>query len=239
MKKVSILLLTIDRFNLTREYIGNALANAGYPFELCISDNGSVQPEIFEWCEQQNPKVYFKNGYNYGTAQSLNRMMDANPSDYWVFIGNDIQLPPNWLRTFVQYAEKTEDKAGVMGIDWRGLQYETGKVNDTDVWLTTNTFGTMFITKTLRDKLGDFCEEYSVYGLWDSDYSLRATAAGMQNYYLPNLRSHHFGNDVGENSEYRRMKDNSLEKAKPIFDANRLEYNKGNYYKKYKRDGLA
>lgn len=235
MKKVSILLLTIDRFHKTREYVGNALANAGYPFELCISDNGSVESEIFEWCEQQNPKVYFKNGYNYGTAQSLNRMMDANPSDYWVFIGNDIQLPPNWLKTFVQYAEQTEDKAGVIGIDWRQLKYDTINLNGLDVWETTNVFGTMFITKTLREKVGDFCEDYFIYGLWDSDYSLRATAAGFQNFYLPNLRSHHFGNDVGENSEYRRMKDNSLEKAKPIFDANRLEYNKGNYYKKYKR----
>ena len=238
MKKVSILLLTIDRYTLTREYVGQALAQAGYPFELCISDNGSKEPEIFEWCEKQNPKVYFKNGYNYGTAQSLNRMIKANPSDYYVFIGNDIRLPDNWLRTFVQFAEQLEDKAGVMGIDWRGLDYQTVYLEGKDgqmlpTWATTNTFGTMFVTQTLRDKIGDFCEEYGPYGLWDSDYSIRATAAGFQNFYLPNLRSHHFGNDVGQNSEYRKMKDESLAKAQPIFNANWEEYKKGNYYKKY------
>lgn len=238
MKKVSILLLTIDRFNHTREYVGKALEQAGYPFELCISDNGSKEPEIFEWCEQQSPKVYFKNGFNYGTAQSLNRMIKANPSDYYVFIGNDIRLPENWLKTFVQYAEQLEDKAGVIGIDWRHLDYPTKELLTQDgtvklVWETTNVFGTMFITNTLRNKLGDFCEDYGVYGLWDSDYSIRATAAGMQNFYLPNLRSHHFGNDVGENTEYRRMKDASLEKARPIFDLNHTQYKEGNYFKKY------
>lgn len=233
--KVSVLLLTINRWGLTSNYVGSALANAGIDFDLCISDNGSTEPEIFDWCEKQNPKIYFKNGYNYGTAQSLNRMMDANPSDYWVFIGNDIRLEPNWLRTFVQYAEKTKDKAGVIGMDWRGLNYDTVKINDTDVWGTSNVFGTMFITKELREKIGDFCEEYGVYGLWDSDYSIRAASAGLQNFYIPNVRSHHFGNDVGENSAYRKMKDESLKNAQPIFNANWEKYKQGQYYKKYER----
>lgn len=233
MKKVSILLLTIDRFHLTSEYVGKALNEAGYPFELCISDNGSTQPEIFEWCESKSPKVYFKNGFNYGTAQSLNRMIKANPSDYYVFIGNDIRLPDNWLRSFVEYAEKTEQSAGVIGIDWRGLKYDTKQLSGVDVWETTNVFGTMFITQNLRNKVGDFCEEYGTYGLWDSDYSIRATAAGLQNFYLPNLSSHHFGGDVGQNSEYRKMKDDSLLAAQPIFNKNHVQYKEGNFYKKY------
>lgn len=231
MKKVSILLLTIDRFTLTRKYIGDAFANAGYPFELCISDNGSTQPEIFEWCEQQNPKVYFKNGYNYGTAQSLNRMIEANPSDYYVFIGNDIELPKNWLKKMVHHAENIPEH-GVIGIDWRGKAsvYPRKTFNGIEVMSTTNVFGDMFISQSLRDKIGKFCEDYGVYGLWDSDYSLRATAAGRENFYLLNETSHHFGNDVGEKSDYRKMKDESLSKARPIFDANYAKYLTGDYF---------
>jgi GT2 family glycosyltransferase len=231
--QVSILLLTINRFNETREYVGDALANAGHPFDLCISDNGSTEANIFEWCEQQNPKVYFKNNYNYGTAQSLNRMIKANPSDYYVFIGNDIKLPNNWLHSLINMAESTKGKHGVIGIDWRNLQYPEIDINGVRVWETTNTFGTMCVSQELRDTIGDFCEEYGVYGLWDSDYSIRATASGRQNFYLPNLRSHHFGNDVGNNTEYRRMKDESLQKARPIFDVNHELYKQGKYYKKY------
>jgi len=40
----------------------------------------------------------------------------------------------------------------------------------------------------------------------------------------------HFGNDVGEQTAYRKMKDESLAKAKPFFDANRLKYDKGEYF---------
>lgn len=233
-KKVTILLLCIDRFHLTRKYIGDAMNNAGYPFELAISDNGSTQSEIFEWCEQQKPKVYFKNGYNYGTAQSLNRMIAANPSDYYAFLGNDIELPKDWLKKFVEYAEAIQDH-GVIGIDWRGLTYPVKEMLTTDgsikiVSETTNVFGDMFISQKLRDKIGKFCEDYGTYGLWDSDYSIRASKAGLTNFYLPNMRSTHFGDDVGTNTEYRKMKDASLSKAKPIFDANRLKYEQGEYY---------
>lgn len=230
-KKVSILLLTIDRYNMTRMYVGNALRDAGYPFELCISDNGSVDPKIFEWCEQQNPKVYYKNGYNYGTAQSLNRMIEANPSDYYVFIGNDIELPKNWLKKMVEHAEAISEH-GVIGIDWRGkeAEYPRKTLNGITVMSTTNVFGDMFISQSLRDKIGVFCEDYSKYGLWDSDYSIRATAAGRENFYLLNETSHHFGNDVGEDSEYRKMKDSELSKARPQFDINVAKYKLGDYF---------
>lgn len=231
-KKVSILLLCIDRYNLTKTYIEDAMRKANYPFELCISDNGSTDPKIFEWCDKQNPKVYFKNGYNYGTAQSLNRMIEANPSDYYAFLGNDIELPNNWLKYMVEAAENTKGLHGVIGVDWRGLshQYEKIELNGHPVDGSTNVFGDMFISQELRDKIGVFCEDYGVYGLWDSDYSLRATSAGRKNFYLRGVRSTHFGDDVGNNSEYRKMKDLSLSKAKPFFDANRIKYNVGDYF---------
>lgn len=227
--KVSILLLTIDRYNLTRKYVGDALKNAGIEYDLCISDNGSTDPAIFDWCALQSPKVYFKNGYNYGTAQSLNRMIEANPSDYYVFIGNDIELPNNWLKTMVEHAEAIPEH-GVIGIDWRHIPYETKVMNGKEVWETTNTFGTMFVSQSLRNKIGKFCEDYFQYSLWDSDYSIRASAAGRTNFYIKGIHSHHFGNDVGENSEYRKAKDKCMELARPIFDANHIKYKQGDYY---------
>lgn len=231
--KVSILLLTIDRYHLTREYVGHALKNTGYPYELCISDNGSTDPEIFKWCEEQHPAIYNKHGYNFGTAQSLNKMIEQNPSDAYVFIGNDIKLPEHWLRKLVEHAENIKEH-GVIGIDWRGKTYPerffdtiNGKMK---VWETSNTFGTMFVTQQVRNKIGKFCEDYGAYGLWDSDYSIRANQAGLVNFYIPNERSTHFGDDVGKNTEYRKMKDESLRKAKPIFDANHARYKQGDYF---------
>lgn len=226
MKKVSILLLTIDRYHLTREYVGNALKYAGYPFELCHTDNGSKkEPEVIDLVNEWNPKVQILNDYNAGTTQSLNKMIELNPSDYYVFIGNDIELPHNWLKILVQHGELIPN-SGVVGIDWRGVNKDIKILNGIEVIHTENTFGTMFISQKLRDNLGKFCEEYGTYGLWDSDYSIRAKLAGFENYYIKGIKSIHHGSDVGENTEYRKMKDESLTKSKPIFDKNVELYHK-------------
>lgn len=229
--KVSILLLTIDRSKLTKHYVGQALERANYPYELCITDNGSTESEIFEWCQAQNPKIYIKNGYNGGTAQSLNKMIELNPSDYYAFIGNDIQLPQDWLKKFVEHAEAIP-QSGVIGIDWRGKakEYDLQTINGKQILVSENAFGTTFISKKVREKVGKFCEDYGVYGLWDSDYHFRCRQAGFINYYLNGLTSHHFGDDVGQDSPYRRMKNESLSKAKPIFDENWKKYQKGDYF---------
>lgn len=229
--KVSVLLLTIDRYHLTKEYVGKALKQAGIPFDLCITDNGSTQPEIFQWCEAQNPTLYIKNGENKGTAQSLNKMIDMNPSDYYVFIGNDIELPNNWLKMLVEHGEAIPE-TGVAGIDWRGMAhlYHRTQINGKTVLVNENAFGTTFISHKTREKVGKFCEDYGVYGLWDSDYHFRCRCAGLTNYYLDGVTSHHFGDDVGENSPYRRMKNESLQRAKPIFDENWKKYEKGDFY---------
>ena len=88
----------------------------------------------------------------------------------------------------------------------------------------------MFISQSLRNKIGKFCEDYGVYGLWDSDYSIRAKQAGRHNFYLKDLHTHHFGADDGEKSEYRKMKDRSLELASPIFKSNNEKYKNGQFY---------
>lgn len=229
MKKISILLLTIDRYELTKEHVGNALRDAGYPYELCVTDNGSKDPKIFEWAEAQNPKLYIKNGENKGTAPSLNKMIELNPSDAWVFIGNDIELPKNWLKKLVETSEKIPNN-GVVGINWRPLEFEKVIINDTPILLSGRTFGTMFITKATRDKVGRFCEDYGVYGLWDSDYSIRCEQAGLLNYYLHGERSEHRCNDVEENTPYRKMKNESISRAKPIFNENVKRYKETNQY---------
>ena len=230
--KVNILLLTIDRYHLTADFVGEALSNAGYPFELCCTDNGSKDMQVIELVKSWNPKLHILNSYNKGTAQSLNEMIRQAPADAYVFIGNDIRMPKDWLKKLVEAAQAVED-SGVIGIDWRGLTYDKEVVNGVTIQNTTNVFGTMFVTQKTRNKVGEFCEDYGVYGLWDSDYSIRCRIAGLRNFYIDKLKTEHMGSDVGENTEYRKMKDKSLQAAQPIFNANHEEYKKGNYIKKY------
>ena len=68
------------------------------------------------------------------------------------------------------------------------------------------------------------CEDYGVYGLWDGEYSLRAELAGLTNVYVYGMKSIHEGHDTEEQSEYRKMKTESLEAAKEKFSQNIKKY---------------
>lgn len=230
--KVNVLLLTIDRFHLTQDFVGKALENAGYPFDLCCTDNGSEDKRVIELVESWKPKLHILNEQNKGTTQSLNNMIRKAPADAYVFIGNDIRMPNGWLRELVGAAKTIPDN-GVIGIDWRQIQYEKEVVNGLTIQKSTNIFGTMFHTQRTRDIVGEFCEEYGPYGLWDSDYALRCHYAGLRNFYLNDLKTEHMGGDVGQDTPYRKMKDASLQAARPTFDKNLNEYKNGNYYKSY------
>lgn len=230
MPKISVLLLTINRYNFAKEYISAAFKDAGIEFDLCITDNGSTESNILEWNKEQNAKVYIENGYNAGTAQALNKMIELNPSDYYVFIGNDIRMPDQWLKKLVAYYEDIP-QSGVTGIDWRNLgdKYDKRVYNGRLVWESTNVFGTTFISHKTRELVGKFCEDYGPYGMWDSDYHYRCRKAGLINYYLPDLYSHHFGNDVGEDTPYRKMKEKSMQENSHKLRENMARYDQGEW----------
>lgn len=226
--KVSILLLTIDRYDETRYWVKKALDNAGYPYDLCCADNGSQDKRVIDLVASWNPKVHLLQGFNKGTTQSLNELILLNDSDAYVFIGNDIEMPNDWLKTLVEYA-KSIPESGVIGINWRPVEYEKEKIGKLIIQKTDRVFGTMFITKKVRNLVGKFCEDYGTYGLWDSDYSIRCEYAGLKNYYINELKSEHRCNDFESESDYRKMKNASISKAQPIFIANVEKYKQGQW----------
>lgn len=226
--KVSVLLLTIDRYDETRYWVKKALDNAGYPFDLLCADNGSEDKRVIDLVSSWNPKVHLIQGFNKGTTQSLNELIAHHDSDAYVFIGNDIEMPNDWLKTLVEYA-KAIPESGVIGVNWRPIEYDKEVINGKTILKTDRVFGTMFVTKKTRNLVGKFCEDYGVYGLWDSDYSIRCEFAGLKNYYVDKLNSEHRCNDVESESKYRKMKDESLLKAKPIFMANVEKYKQGKW----------
>jgi len=66
------------------------------------------------------------------------------------------------------------------------------------------------LTKQGFDAVGYFNTDHDPYGMQDSDYSYRLHKAGFLNYYIHGMNSTHVGADVGNGSEYRKMKDESL-----------------------------
>lgn len=214
--KVAILLLTQNRHDLTQRVINHNFYNSGYDADCFLIDNGSDTLRLFDYP--------FKD-YNYskekrGIAAGVNAGLRMTENyDAVCLLANDILLPENWLAKFVLYAQRIEN-TGIIGIH---CVEELPPLVD-GVHKIHTPFGDNFITRELIDAVGGYNTEYDPYGMQDSDYATRALIAGFTNYYLPDMRSEHIGHDVGNGTEYRRMKDESFAKAKEIWDKNQDKY---------------
>lgn len=230
--KVSILLNCIDRYDITKRCVGRSLELAEYEdWELLVCDNGSDDQRVIEYIESLEPVYFRKNETNEGNYQMLNQMLLRASGDAFCIIDNDIMLPKGWLRELVE-RNKAIPESGVSGVYTLGDTGELTKINGYKVRVRKGAvFGTKFFNRDALDEVGYFCEEYGVYGLGDSDFGLRMEAAGRINYYLPKLQASHQGWDIDEDSDYRRMKDKSIEQHGDIFKANMKKLKQtGKYY---------
>ena len=72
---ISILLLTIDRYELTKQCVGDALKKAGVEYELLVCDNGSKDKRTIEYIESLNPSYFRKNDENLGIGIMYNHLI--------------------------------------------------------------------------------------------------------------------------------------------------------------------
>jgi hypothetical protein len=80
------------------------------------------------------------------------------------------------------------------------------------------------------EKIGKFNEVYDPYGMQDSDYSFRLKQTGHLNYYLGGLTAEHIGHDVGQDTPYRKMKDEGLSKCDKLWAQETAKYQATNNY---------
>lgn len=233
--KVSILLLTIDRYETTKRCLDMALENAHFPYELLVTDNGSQDQRVIDYVKTKEPALHIVNGENKGIAPSHNQMLWHATGDYFVLIGNDIELPPGWLSKLVITYEKTNNfgyKPGLAGIHCVETLHRPHRMIDgTIIHPGHNVFGTMFFSRKVLDGIGYFNEIYHPYGMDDSDYAYRLIQTGHTNFYLHGMSSTHVENDVGQQTDYRKMKDQSLQKNLEKFNQAIKQYDEsGDYY---------
>jgi glycosyltransferase involved in cell wall biosynthesis len=227
---VSILLLTLDRLEHTKKYVPQALETAGTPYELLVCDNGSSDPGVNEFIKTLNPKLHIRNHENKGVYTGLNSLLQWATGDYFVKIDNDIELPNNWLKLFTDTYKRIPN-AGMAGIHTVELLPDPQVVNGVTIHPSGKTYGTMFWSKKVFDKVGFFNEKFNPYGLGDSEYMVRIEKSGFMNFYLHNVSAVHRGFDGGSPTPYRKMKSASCSKNIPIYDAAFREYDRlNNYY---------
>jgi GT2 family glycosyltransferase len=98
---VTVVLLSLDRLQLTRRCIESMYSHADYPFALFIHDDGS-QPETVEYLRalravHSNVEL-FESPVRLGCAAARNRAFARVDTDYVFSLDNDIVCQPGWLR---------------------------------------------------------------------------------------------------------------------------------------------
>jgi len=206
---IAVILLTLNRENLTKQVVDQNFYNSGYNADCYLIDNGSdhVPYNLYNWegCNASFGKR--------GIAAAVNKGLKMTKTyDGVCLMANDILMPDNWLSNWVTFAKKIPN-TGIIGLH---CVEELPPLID-GIHKTHTPFGNNFITRKLINSIGGYNEEYDPYGMQDRDYAERAILAGFTNYYIQG-KSEHIGHDVGNNSEYRKMKDNSLAKAQKVWE---------------------
>lgn len=227
--KVACILLMLDRPELTNRIIAQNLFNAGEGADVFLIDNGST-PQNFEAVEGDGyPFTKVKRfEQNVGIASGLNAGIEmAEGYDAIVTLANDILMPPLWLEKMIEYAGKIE-KSGMIGIH---CVQPLPPLTDLGVHEIFTPFGNVMITGPALEAAGKFNTDYDPYGMQDADYAYRLNKLGFVSYYLPDMKSEHIGHDMGQETEYRKMKDAGLAKATDVWNAAKEKYDSSGIYK--------
>lgn len=183
--KVTCILLDYLRHDYTKQVIDNIHKTAEYPFELVIVDR-------------------------YGISAAINEgIIKAKGSDAVVTLANDILMPQSWLRQMVEHAQAIPE-TGTVGIHTVQEAPNHTNLNGKQVNIVEVAFGNVLIPMSVIDKIGGFNTDLDPYSIQDLEFAFRATKNGFIHYYINGLRAEHIGHDVGQNTDYRRMKDAGL-----------------------------
>jgi GT2 family glycosyltransferase len=203
--KVNVLFLDYQRHDFTARVLCKNMDSVGYPFDLIKIDMLGIAKAI-----------------NYGISQS-------KEYDAVVTMANDILMPDNWLLQMVTAAEAIPN-TGMCGIHVVEGINEMQIINGIPVHVQDASFGNVLIPMSAIKKIGYFNEAYDPYGMQDSDYAFRLRQTGHLNYYLNGIRAEHIGHDVGQDTPYRKMKDEGLSKCDYLWARETQKYQDNNDY---------
>jgi GT2 family glycosyltransferase len=104
------------------DFLLRCIRSIDYPVDKLLIINNGDDPGVNAAIEQLEGERDFdlrtyKPGFNMGVAASWNWIMKNNPADYWLLVGNDIQLTSGDLRKIDKFARAHPDYA-TMPANW-------------------------------------------------------------------------------------------------------------------------
>lgn len=208
---VSVCMLTIDRYAMTKYVLNELLSKAGInreDIQLLILDNGSSDKRTIE-LGRNYADIHIEKPFNIGVSKGFNELFRQAKGDFICTVGNDIGVGENWLKDLISY-QRSVKKSGISAIY---CLMDKGVYNPIlDVWVPkiNLVYGIALWSANLLKSIGGFDESLSGYGCEDSQYCYRSFLTGHLNYYIPNQHSQHLGEDFNSQSQYRMEKNKNL-----------------------------
>lgn len=212
--KVSLLLLTIDRFETTTDYFEKNWINAkdgldgSVDIELLVCDNGSNDRRVVDYFAPIS--TYHRiNSKNEGCARASNQLFLRSHGDIISCFGSDNLLPTSWLQRTLEFMHE-HPKVGNAAISDGAPPANNGR---------PHLSGTFNIQRSAIETCGFYSDDFDVYGFEDQEFNYRLVQHGYELAYVPDLIGHHVANLECDNFEYRKMKFDSYVKNSVLFES--------------------
>jgi GT2 family glycosyltransferase len=211
---VSIMMVTYNRLELTKQTVENIYNTVNVPFNFIIIDNASTDGTIkyLNGLNVDKDNVYIKyNNENKGISCGRNQsLVIANKlnTEWYVTIDNDVLFHDGWLNECIDIL-KANKNFGAIGVSFEDKVYPLVKLNGHEFeYKAKGNLGTacMVFHKSLHKMIGFFSMEYSkFYGLEDSSFGNRIIFSGLKLGYIK-THGQHLGVGEADTGKYREFK---------------------------------
>ncbi len=214
----SIMIVTYNRLQLTKQTLNCLFDSTDYPYELIFIDNASSDGTVdylYKECGDRLGKSEFFKGFkvkhnneNLGIAVGRNQALELAEGEWLSTLDNDVLVPKGWLTESIDILRRNPSY-GMIGVNMEGVGYPLIKVGDHE-WQSKprgnlGTACTVF-NRSLHKILGYFNTEYpNLYGEEDADLGMRVRVLGLKLGYLKE-NGKHIGegeNDIGPYREWK------------------------------------
>jgi GT2 family glycosyltransferase/2-polyprenyl-3-methyl-5-hydroxy-6-metoxy-1,4-benzoquinol methylase len=210
--RVSIVMLTFNRLEVTQQAIASLRATSQQPYELIVVDNGSTDgtPAYLDQLEREGVRVV-RNAVNRGVAAGWNQGLQLATGDCLMVLNNDVLVAGDWLARMTRAAYLP--RVGLVSCRTHAVSGPQRLIPDyTDLhdfplfarryaaladgsWfdLPRVVAFALLWRREVYERIGGFDERYMPANFEDDDYALRSMHAGYRNVVANDVFIHHVG----------------------------------------------
>ena len=183
---VTIVIPVFNQLHFTRQCL-ESLKAAGCDDSMIVVVNNASTDGTAEFLASRPKLRAIQNPENRACAAAWNQGFAAAKTQWTVFLNNDTLLPPGWLESLVDFAEKNGVDIASPGMGEGDLDYDlAGYAREYVAGMKavqrrgTANGACFMVARKVFDTIGGFDENFRKGGNEDDDFFLRARNAGFK-----------------------------------------------------------